>query len=512
MEKRFYVYLSFFLILFSIVLSNFLLDFWLELPRELDLDVFQYYSCGRDNSFVSCENFSEEIQICEDESGLPYDCNFPERTDVEISKSIVTTSNLLFSFVNAMLIIFPTYVVLKYFFIGLEKKYRTIFTILVSFLVINVGTLSWIGRVSPLANIRLYSLEYELPITGEIFLHQVNAGVFIEFLAYAVLFLISGYGIISYIKTKYPEIKNLRTKTFWALFFLSLSIFLFEKIISSINNYLRSLNLDYESNIIQITLMQILSTIQSSIPWFITNAFEVFLGILIVYGIIVYYEKLRKKIYYRPKLFLIQLIKNHPEKKIDFLHFLMLSLLISFLQIVVFEAIGDQEIVDFIPFFDSFSSVLSNTPSITLGDTSKGYGNFWPGPSIGVMLALALRIFRYKEEKKEDLRQKQKQDDISKHNLQTEDDTEDKYPGARILLIFIILVTLLVILDAYAIATYIPEQTDENTKFILPEVYTKFFLKLASSPGFYAGIIFTWMADWYIFSNLFDRKKVSTIN
>jgi hypothetical protein len=239
-----------------------------------------------------------------------------------------------------------------------------------------------------------------------------------------------------------------------------------------------------------------------------------------------------------------KLIGKSKNDKLDLTKFFVLSLIIFFFLDVIFTKISEQSLYQyFVNYIPGLQETL-NMISISTEDLNLTSQNITPsldpkfrniqqaltifiGPTLGSLILFSLRQLSYRSRSND----------------------EHKHPGVRILLIFLIITTIILIFDLYrdlsdgfsfdtekinfkelipAGNLLYPEiqinsnqsktpSTLNNTKLINENIINyeinnllMFLIKLSLTPYFIISIISIWFFDRYLFSRLWNSKETNT--
>ena len=233
----------------------------------------------------------------------------------------------------------------------------------------------------------------------------------------------------------------------------------------------------------------------------------------------------------------IILVEKSPNQKQDLIKFLFLSILIFFGMDIIFTKISNQSIyqyfVNYVPGLKETMNLVSLKPetidpSTLLKDSGFAFDpkfqnikeglSMFIGPMVGAMLLFSLRQL----------------------NNRSKSAKQFKHPGARILLIFLVISMVILILDISKDCEFsgntflssvkssdpfnmpsvdVDDNQAENLKgknntlfqdgeIILYELefFASFIFKLIFSIPSVISIISIWFFDWYIFSRLWEQK------
>jgi hypothetical protein len=246
---------------------------------------------------------------------------------------------------------------------------------------------------------------------------------------------------------------------------------------------------------------------------------SVYVTIFIIYIIISRYESIRKfvlKGQAKATSFLVR--KNEQDMRADLLIFLMISITIAFCIDVIITKISQQDFVTiimrYVPPLRELEELTPISPTENLNSTANFLktpelkaenlkliiGIFF-GPTVGALILFLLRQLRYRVR------------------------ATDKDPGARILLLFLIVTAFILLSDiSYDFSTglkslknlslfsYYSELNENGTSNF---IYThdkillygtgnviRYALTFLINPYYYISIISIWIFDWYLFSRL----------
>lgn len=368
--------------------------------------------------------------------------------------------------------------------VKIKNSYFIAYIILLPFVILDVVILDdWVLTKSPLRHI----LGYDLMPQNSGF--HLAGGEILYDLIFVYLAIFTAFLIIKYVTTKVSH--------FYLLFYAS----------SIVVIVYQSLFYLADKGILPPTMGRFLIL---PVPNFF-SIMNVYLFIFMAFFIIKNYNQFKFLLYDKPIARIVKLVTKHDNLRIDLFHFLELSFLISFLAAVVFAAIGEKSIFNFIPGFEMISDLASNFHAPNLTDINSNYGRF-VDPPLGVFIAFILRQIRHREQ-------------IHKR---------EKYPGARILLIFLLIVPVILILDAVAIIQEIFDnklpldkilgcersrsengnsgKTDSGNRspHVIPCLKGSFYMEIILSPWYYMIIIVTWLFDWFVFSSIWKNLETKT--
>lgn len=234
------------------------------------------------------------------------------------------------------------------------------------------------------------------------------------------------------------------------------------------------------------TLLQYPFALALTLYWpYFHSLVGIYISLYLIFRLIKNYDELKRSTYDRLlKIIRTKFIRKEDKTPImDWIWFLAASLIIAFFADLFFDSVREESIFNFIPGLDVVDNVLTKSTeypaTIKVGEALKFY-SFAPVPQLGTLAVFLLRQMHYKQF-------------YQKGN--------SNYPGSRILLLFLLFVPLLIIINVVSSVF----GTLPSDKFLNAPL--TFIASTLFNLGFYVTAFFTWILDWYMFSNLWNSSK-----